>query len=993
MSLTELQREARPNVNFNRVAVSAFFPGASPTDVEELIIDPIEEKIAEVDGIKEYRSVSFSGAGAISVEIDDTYPDVDEIIDEIRRKVGEVNDLPENVEDPFVTEIKAINLPVLRLALYGELAPLAMKLEVEKMKDYLNKLDGVQSVSYSGLNDLQLKIQANPQSLDKFDMTLIEMISSVGGWARQKPGGLFESEDEATNLTIGRDYSTIEALNDFVLRSNDSGQSVSLKDVAKISFDTEVSQKISSFAGENAVLMTIVKSPTADIVETVEGVKLALDSYKDSLPPELSYKLYTDESLRVRNSLTTVSTNALFGLFLVLVVLIINLDFRSAIVTSIGIPVAIIGGIAILYLLGSTMNTLVLIGMIVVLGMLVDDAIVVCENIYSHLEAGLSPVEAAIKGASEIAAPVVATVLTTVFAFFPILFMKGIMGQFISVIPLTVIVMLAVSILEALIILPVHASEIMKTRAKKKTSIFTLIEPKYTKYLNWSIRNRWLMLIIFIGIFGGSMAQMGNLFSRFTLFPATGLTGLNIRMEVARNTPIEKTAEVSNILSKRLEAISGGDFDSLYAEVGEVITGGAGGSRQNGSHLAQISIIFPSDSSFIEREKALVANIRQVCKDFSLEFDAKTSVSISRPGPPIGKPIQFQITGRDFEESKQVAERLKQSISTIDGVNSLETDVDGNTKKYRFIIDNNLAVAEGVDPTKISRTIFAASTGIVTSEILKNNEKVELLVGIADDPTRTVEQILDLRVRNRIGQAVPIKVFVSVNEELGPSSIQRLDGVRTITLFGEVDEKVTSGKLANDQIAPMVAELSKSFKSVKIETGGGERDRLETLKDTMRLYILAVLMIFMVISLSFNSLLYPFLVLLAIPFGLIGVVWSLTLHNTPLSLMGLIGVVGLSGVVVNVSIIMLSFIQEEIKKGRSLTEAIVRSGRRRLRPILITTLIGLLPSIYGAGGFDPFVQPIALVLGWGLAVATFFSVFFLPAFISFWTVLERKPSH
>ena len=177
MSLTELQREARPNVNFNRVAVSAFFPGASPTDVEELIIDPIEEKIAEVDGIKEYRSVSFSGAGAISVEIDDTYPDVDEIIDEIRRKVGEVNDLPENVEDPFVTEIKAINLPVLRLALYGELAPLAMKLEVEKMKDYLNKLDGVQSVSYSGLNDLQLKIQANPQSLDKFDMPLIEMIS------------------------------------------------------------------------------------------------------------------------------------------------------------------------------------------------------------------------------------------------------------------------------------------------------------------------------------------------------------------------------------------------------------------------------------------------------------------------------------------------------------------------------------------------------------------------------------------------------------------------------------------------------------------------------------------------------------------------------------------------------------------------------------------------------------------------------------------------
>ena len=382
-----------------------------------MIIDPIEEKISEVDGIKEYRSVSFAGAGALSVEIDDTYPNVDEIIDEIRRKVGEVRGLPDNVEDPFVTEVKAINIPILRLAIFGSMEPLQAKLEVEKLKDYLKTFPGVQNVSYSGITDLQLKIRTSPEKLDAYDLTILEVLGSVANWAKQKPGGLLENTVEATNLTIGSEYDTIDKLKSFVLRSNDSGKGVSLADVAEIGYDTENSQNISTFEGKNAILMTIVKKPNADIVKTVELIKQSLKDYEKNLPDELQYKLYTDESVRVRTQLKTVAMNAGFGLFLVLVVLVINLDWRSAVVTSIGIPVAILGGIALIYALGSTMNTLVLIGMIVVLGMLVDDAIVVCENIYSHLEKGATPAEAAIKGVSEIAIPVVATVLTTIFAF------------------------------------------------------------------------------------------------------------------------------------------------------------------------------------------------------------------------------------------------------------------------------------------------------------------------------------------------------------------------------------------------------------------------------------------------------------------------------------------------------------------------------------------------------------------------------------------------
>ena len=379
--------------------------------------------------------------------------------------------------------------------------------------------------------------------------------------------------------------------------------------------------------------------------------------------------------------------------------------------------------------------------------------------------------------------------------------MKGIMGQFISVIPMTVIAMLVVSLVEALVILPVHADEIMKTRKEKK-SIFSRVEGHYRRYLNWTINHKWIMLVIMIGIFAVSIMQGGRLFQKFTLFPATGLTGISIRLEVERNTPIAKTAELANILSQRLDKISGGDFESVYANVGQVTTGGAGGSRQNGSHLAGISIIFTSDPDFIQREKPLLAKIREVTAAFGKEYNTQTSVTISRPGPPVGKPIQYQITSRDTESSRQILERLRGIFAEIPGVNSLESDADGDTRKYRFLIDNSFAISEGVDPASISRTIFAASTGVVTNEITKNNEKVEILVGLAGQDNFSIKELLALKVRNRGGQAVPISAFVKSIEESGPSSIQRLNRVRTITMFGEVDEKVISGSRPMPKLSP-----------------------------------------------------------------------------------------------------------------------------------------------------------------------------------------------
>ncbi len=983
--MMNMQREARPNVNFNRVNVSVAYPGAAPGDIEELIIDPIEDKISEVDGIKDFRSVSYTGAGAISVEIDDTYPNPEDIVDELRRKISEVRNLPADSTDPVVSEAKASSIPVINLALYGDADPFTFKLETEKLKDFLKNQKGIQSVSSSGISDLQLKILADMKKLEQEDVTLEELMGQLQNWAKQKPGGLFESDNEVGNLTIGEDFNNLQELENFVIRSNYSGKAVLLSDIAKVEFNLKKLQNAKLFEDKESVLLTVIKKPFYDSVKAVDNLKIALNKYRISLPKSLSIKEYKDQSIRIRDKLKIVTSNAVTGLVLVLIILLIFLDWRSAAVTSIGIPIAILGGIILLAWMGNTMNSLVVVGIIIVLGMLVDDAIVVCENIYSYIEKGYSSHEAAYLGTKEIALPVIASVLTTIFAFLPIVMMEGIMGQFLKVIPITVITMLIVSLIEALGILPIHAEELMKPKKKNKEGFFKKIEAMYKKYLTFSIKFRWIMIIVLIGIFGLSGLQGKKIFEKFSLFPSEGLNGLSVRVELEKNIPLEQTKNKVKLLTKELLKVSDGTFDTLTSDLGQVTTGGRSGSRQNGTNLAMINVSFVSDPGFIYKEQEVLKNIRKTVKSFSQVQEVKTSITLDRPGPPIGKPIQFQVTSRDFDLGKSIVDQIKSKLEKINGVNSVETDLDGDTLSYRVRIDNKKAIIAGINPSKISKTIFSATTGLVATEILKNNEKVEVLLSLQDSSRAKVEDILELKVRNGRGIAVALKSFATLEEQRGPASIQRLNGLRTITLFGEVDDKVITGKEANKAVAPFVKELREKNQAINIAVGGGEKDRMNALKDTMRLYVLAILMIFMVISLSFNSVLYPFLVLTAIPMGLSGVIWSLVLHGKSLTLMGIIGIVGLSGVVVNVSILFLKFIQDEIRSGLPFEKAVIKAGASRLRPIIMTTLstlIGLLPTIYGVGGVDTFVQPIALVLGWGLFVATSLSLIFLPALIT-----------
>lgn len=982
IAIINLRREARPSVNFDRLSIIVNYRGATAEDVEELVIKPIEEKIQEVDGIEEYRSTCFEGLGQITIKLDPNYPDKDEVVDEVRRNIDQINDFPDEVDDPVINEIKSKNIPVISLAIYGKSDPLALRKAADQLKDQLKRLEGVSRIETKGFKELELMIRANPDLLDKYFISFNELMGQIKSWNGNFPGGEVDNFKNSIQLRFREKLDSVSKIESLPLRSNDAGKIIRVKDVAEVRLQLKDDKLDTLYKGEPAIVLIVVKKELSDNITVVERVKKFLGENGLNLPKNVLIETFNDDSRNVRAKLKIVTRNAIFGLALVMLVLVLTLNYRVAFVTSIGLPIAFLGGLAFLYFSGQTINTLTVLGMIVVLGMLVDDAIVVSENAYFHLENGEDPFTAAVKGVSEVSIPVIATVLTTVLAFLPIVFMQGIMGQFLSAIPITVILILIFSLIEALFILPLHNAEILKLGKIKSPGFIEKFRDKYVKYVSWSLQRRWV--IVFALFLATIITVVASRKLKFIMFPAVGISGLTIRTQLPENTSRMQTKTLVKELSKELIKIIGDDLTGLVSNIGSSQIGGLTGSRERGANLSLTEVKFTEDPKFLEREKEIVKKIRIISKNLSEKYNGVSNVTIQRPGPPIGRPIQVQISSKDRIAAEKVSELINLEAKKIKGAYDIQSDLQGKSRQLDIRVKKDLAAELGLSLPTITNSVFAAFDGLAATTTRIGNDEVDLSVSFSDRAKTKVESLKRIPLRTSNGRYIYLKSLIDIKKIQGRNSVQRLDGARTITIFGDVDEKIITSKEANKRLRPFVEKLKRKYRQVVIQLGGSEKDRIMALRDTAKLYILAIIAVFMVISLSFNSILFPLYVIMSIPFGIMGVVWALILHNEPLSMMGLIGVVGLSGVVVNGAIILIQFVLYELKSGTNLNEALINAAKRRFRPIIITTittLVGLMPTIYGLGGGDPFVQPLALSLGWGLFVATILILLCLPAMV------------
>jgi len=976
-----IQREAFPSVNFDIVAIGAGYPGTAPREVEQLLVTPIERELKSIDGINVIRSTAFPGSMQITIEVDPNYEDRSRLVSDIQQAINRAdlpNDLP---ADPVITEVKSEQAPVLTFSIFGDFDPLTLKHLGDAIEDDVLNIDGVAKVLVQGDRKEEIRIVPDPEKMRHHRVATADLIRLIQGWNINAPGGHLKAPDGQRIIRITGEFTSAEDAANLVIRANDRGETLRLGDVARVTQTLERPTRYVAAQGDPALNMIILKKGEADIIQLVDRVRSYLKTVPEKYGEGVNVRIYNDFSTITRLRLGVLTQNGAIGLALVLVTLMLFLRPSVALTTAWGLPIIFFSGLLALYMAGVTLNLLTMFGFIIVLGLMVDDAIIIGENATWHMEQGLPPEKAVIEGTHELIGPVSATVLTTIVAFLPLMHMDGIIGKFIFSIPVVVVTLLLFSWWEALFILPNHIRDVANpNKHPKERWLFVKLTGIYTWFLRWALKLRYLtILLTVLGLAGAGLlaTQM-----KFQLFPSGAESTFYLRVAM----PIGTTLEQMRDRLKALDIEVRKRIDPEILETTTMIAGENSADQREALKLIgdrfgfERIILIP----FTERTISAYSVMERLQEEIPPLFpDLDISFAMQKPGPPVGRALQVELTGSDEAAMTRTAKRLMAMLAKIDGVYAIESDLEPGDPELHIVLDRALAAYAGVDLATTATHIRAAFDGIRVSTLKRGKEEVDVTIRFPESARHDPDTLMQLEIPNQRGGLVPLSRIAHLEQTPGATSIRHKDGNRVINVSAEVDSKVITSKELNNRVAAMKDRwLAGDAGSVHVHLGGEEERSQESVRGLAFSFLFALAGIFVILAIQFNRISYPILVMLAIPFGAIGIIVGFFLHGEPLSFMAMMGFVALTGVVVNASLVLAVFIQRQLDAGTPWREAIIESGRRRLRAVLltaITTVVGLLPTAYGWGGFDPFVAPMALALSWGLMFSTVITLFSVPA--------------
>lgn len=982
----KINREAFPNVNLDLVSIDVAYPGATPPEIEKLIITPIEQELKRLNGIDKMLSVAFPGSGRITLELDPEAPNRGRIVSDAQLAV-ERADLPQDLpREPTVTEIEGTVFPILRLAVGAPRSPLEMKRLGERIKDELLDIEGVARVVILGDRKAEIRVTVDPEKLRAQRISVGEIASTLANWNVNAPGGDLDTPNGNRQVRVVGEFRSAEDAARIVLRANEAGGGIRLGDVAKVTDQLEEPRVLYDVTGEPGVSMLVLKKADADIIDTVAKIDAYLKTVSDRYGADVKVKKFEDFSRFAQLRLSVLTSNGLVGIVLVFLTLILFLRPSVALTTTWGLPIIIFSGIYLLYALGVTLNLISMFGFIMVLGMLVDDAIVVGENITWHMERGLSPRDAAVVGTMEVLGPVSATVMTTVVAFLPLAFMTGIMGKFVWAIPLVVVSLLVISWLESFLMLPAHVRDV--TNAKKRPPErrwLVRLEEAYGRALAKAVRHRGLTLAISIALLIGSVVLAGRM--SFELFPPVAVDQYIVRVVGPPDNSLEQMRKTMLAVDREIRArLPSEHLEATVIGTGEIAVDEGDPLTQRGNRFGQIRVLYKP--AVTRPDHDALDDMRQLTKELpklfpQLEF-AFTEI---KAGPPTGRALEAELSGHDDAAIETAARRLITLLQQVPGVLSVDSGLKEGSPELHVILNRELASYAGVDLKVAAQHVRAAVGGLVVSSVRHGTEEIDVTIRYPEGKNE-LRNLSEILIPNQRGGLVPLNRIGKFEERPGFTAIRHKNGFRVLRVVADVDSSIITSLGLNRLVAERQTEwLGDAAGKVQVNYGGEAEKNQESFQNLIVSFLFALLGIFFILAIQFNNLGYPLIVMLSIPFGLVGVVLTFYLHDLlwkpmPLSFMSTMGTVALSGVVVNSAIVLLSFIQSALKEGMPLFEAIVQAGRRRLRAVIVTgvtTIVGLLPTAYGWGGHDPFVAPMALALGWGLAFSMLISLFTIPA--------------
>jgi len=974
VSVFTLNKETFPAIDFDVILVRTSYPGSSSEDVEKLVTISLERNLKSVTGIRNLNAVSAEGSSIIYLEVE-ADADIDEVLEDVKTAVDSTTDLPSEAEVPVITSLNNRRRGIINVAVFGKNYD-DIRFAAKKLRDKLERVKAVSSVSLEGYNPDQINIKVNPSELNSNELTLEEVSNVVRGRNFNLSAGAIELPGGDVSVRTVAEFETVEDLQQLPIRSNDSGKAVFLGDIATIEKHPDPKAILLRSQGERSILLNIKMKEQGDIIATVDEIKSKTEKFfSDSRFENLRFNFVDDLSYYVKRRLNILSSNGILGIVLVFGCLLLFLNFSTSVITSLGAPIAFLTAFAVMKYMGVSLNLISMFGLILVLGMLVDDSIIVAEQFYQKIEAGMKPKDAAYEAAIETIKPVTATILTTVIAFGSIFFMGGIMGKFLALVPTIVIICLAASWLECFFILPAHLKDFCsyKPNRVKKAFWFDRIKASYSNLISKSLNYPKSVVASFIIIFIASLGLAKSM--KFELFPGDDVRIVFLQIKGPVGSPIRQTDDSLLKLEHLALALPKNEIKQIKAQVGTLI--GEHGNKL-GSHYGSLVLYLTPPT---ERDRTTDEIITQLTTEAErIVPQYEVTVRKIQGGPPKGKPVEINITGNSIDELKVVSKRIQKALKDINGVTSTEIDFEEGKSQLAIEVNSLEARRLGLTSLDVARELRRAFARDAITEIRESDEDIDIKLMLDDDSRSKRETLNMLYVKNRMGQRIPLSKLVKIEEKPGAFVIRRKNRKRIFSVSGTLDKAITTPVKIAKTLEARVDEFTSGFPEIDIEFGGENKDTQESMVRLATSGAISMISIFFVLILMFASFGQPLVIMSAIPLGMIGVIISFKVFGLALGFMALMGVVALIGVVVNDSIVLVNFINIKANELEDLKEAIVTACESRLRPVIlttVTTVAGLLPVAHAPNG-DPFLKPMALSFAYGLLFATFVTLVFVP---------------
>jgi multidrug efflux pump subunit AcrB len=995
LSWYAMPQEMFPTVEQDRVSIRTVFEGGSPEEVERQVSLPIEQELDGLADIDVISSTSNEGLSSILIKLK-SGADVDNFMRKVRTALDQVDDLPEQAEEPELSRLET-RFPVISVSLFGAIARGELYALAESIEDELNQLPGIASVGVAGDREWELWVVVDPQVLAAREVSLSLVAKALRENLRDLPGGTLKSSAGDIRLRGMGVPPDPDKMAEIVLRSNDNGGQLRLGDLASIDLRLEEALTLGRFNGKPSVNLTINKTAQASTIEVAKLVREYVLERQASLPAGVSLGLFSDFSIYVKNRLETVKSSGIVGLALVLLALYMMLNFRVAFITALGIPVSFLVAVIVLFLLGYSINMVSLFAFLIALGLIVDDAIIVNENIYRHLELGEQPAGAALLGTKEVYWPVVASTTTTIAAFMPMFAIGGTMGAFISVIPVVVSASLMGSLLEAFGVLPSHAKEFLRTaRQRKKGRIdWSALNRRYTDLLRKCLDYRYPVAMLSVGVLAIAITFAATRVP-FLLFGHVDVGQFFVNVEAPSTYSIEDASRLADRLEEAiLDTLDEDELQTLLTNVGVMFVDFH--RVKMGSRYIQLIVDLKKQKpkGFIERWISPVVSL-QFRWEGSRERDSKTVVnavrerlqqvpgiqrmSILRPqGGPAGADVEIGLMGDAVDELSAQAEEMRGFIARLPGVSDARQDMDPGKLEFRYEL-NDRGRRLGLTQNDLADAVRTGFLGLKLTYVSWRDKRIPVRL-IYDDELRHDAGALDrLPITLDDGRTVYLGDVAQIREARGFNSINRRNLDRLATITAEVDSKVATPNEVTQRVQEAFANLPEGMNLIFL---GEKKEAQESMAGMKRAMIIALAVIFFILATLFKSLLDPLVVMFAIPFGAIGVIIGHLIFGYHLQFLSLIGFLALTGIVVNDSLILIDFAKRLRREGWARKDAMVEAGRVRIRPILLTTattFLGISPLIFFATGQTAFLSPMAVSLGFGLLFATLLILLALPCF-------------